>query len=342
MPNLTGLTRVASNIYRNSEGLYKAVVLTSTGPVRCLLSEAERDRDLLKIGKQPRKGAICSSAPQAGPCGYIAVIPCTRYQAVSGCIKMLSEVGFRRKSIVLFASNDTVASALRHTYGERATVAVGKRGLMPQRSCIDNFFPANTLLLSVDDDVSYLQRKEKGKSVKCTAADIRKLLKRSIADMKKHSANLWGLNASTSPRNMTQYDDEPGVSCGCVNGGLFGCHTIRTRAPGKLDIKVADDAARTLKYFKRDGVVLRYRGFALPSGAFERNSSAAASATRSAESSSSSVTRSLGSRSKRKRLEEKASKQLASLYPDLASYDKNRSGGRRLAWSQKRTKSSRG
>ena len=154
-----------------------------------------------------------------------------------------------------------------------------------------------------------------------------KLCRRATRDCAAKGAHLWGLNVSTRWQWMTLPADPPRESCGLINGGLFGLCLRELRAPASVNLHgVADDALRTLKNFRKDGVVLRYGGYSLPPGAFDRGP-----VTRSAV-----TAESARKGQKRTVCEKRASKALATAYPELASYDATATGGAALVWSQKR------
>ena len=159
--------------------------------------------------------------------------------------------------------------------------------------------------------------------------ELGSLCLRALKKCQAADAHLWGLNVTSAGRNMTLPGDEPRTSCGLVNGGCFGLQIRSIRSPGQVELHgVADDAARTAKNFHRDGVILRFGGYALPFSAFEHATKAGTS---------SQVTANLARKGQKRKLnEKKAAKSLGGVFPELLKFDASVDGLACFKWKQKR------
>jgi len=74
------------------------------------------------------------------------------------------------------------------TYGK---IIIGKKGLVQQRKCISQYFPVNTHIVSMDDDVQNVVKLKKDKLVKITNLDT--FFRKAFAKLRAEKLYLWGV-----------------------------------------------------------------------------------------------------------------------------------------------------
>jgi len=151
----------------------------------------------------------------------------------------------------------------RDDYWRDTQICVGKPGIREQRNYIVNSLPEGTHVVSLDDDVSDIKWKHRAGSFELQSLPegvLERLIFHAYATMRKHKAFIWGLNTSMNPLSM--WTDGISTRNGEVNGFCYGFINRHLR---QLQPQIADateDAERSLRFFRKDGVVLRYRMYA--------------------------------------------------------------------------------
>ncbi|CAE8706463.1 unnamed protein product, partial [Polarella glacialis] len=141
-------------------------------------------------------------------------------------------------------------------------VEVGRPGIREQRNYIQSSTPEGTYVVSFDDDVSdVLWKNQPGlqKLVPMPDGMLDKLFFHGYAFMRKYKAFIWGLNTTASANPLCLLPDGVSSRNGEING--FCCGFI-TRHLDELMPQIADateDAERSLRFFKHDRIILRYR-----------------------------------------------------------------------------------
>ncbi len=136
-------------------------------------------------------------------------------------------------------------------------IVVAEPGLCKARAFIRNYHPEGQRIVSFDDDVESLVWMD-GKKLK-ELTDLDGLIESAFGICERQDAKLWGVGPVPNPFYM-----ENSVSCGLkfLRGPFFGFindHDQKTYA--WLDDK--DDFERTIKYFIRDGKVVRFNNISM-------------------------------------------------------------------------------
>ena len=129
-------------------------------------------------------------------------------------------------------------------------IVVAKKGLVNARNFISDYFPEDTPIVQLDDDVSDLVRRTDAGGLE-VFTDFPSVITTAFAECRKTGRNLWGIAPVANGFFM-----KPTVTSDlkfCV-GHLWGCLN-------KRDVRVTmdfkEDYERSLKYAVRDGGVVR-------------------------------------------------------------------------------------
>eukprot|EP00927_Polykrikos_kofoidii_P033614 TRINITY_DN2843_c0_g3_i1.p1 TRINITY_DN2843_c0_g3~~TRINITY_DN2843_c0_g3_i1.p1 ORF type:complete len:833 (-),score=126.18 TRINITY_DN2843_c0_g3_i1:153-2651(-) len=149
--------------------------------------------------------------------------------------------------------------------GGEVEVVVGVPGIMHQRNFIVRSLPEDTYVISLDDDLTDVLWKQfptNGKGIQSALTTLPKgsferLIYHAHDLLRQYKANIWGLSASSNV--MSMWTDGVSTRNGEINGFFYG---FLNRHVLELQPRLGDateDAERSLRYFKHDRIVLRYR-----------------------------------------------------------------------------------
>jgi len=167
---------------------------------------------------------------------------------------------------IFVASNEEYDQYYRAIGKEWPNIIVGVLKLWKQRNFISRFFAEGTHVLSLDDDVEELyQCVATGKEdtsvetkLRClTAGGLEAIASDAKRRMQHSGAHLWSFSVSDNPFYMRL--NHVTKANGLCNGFFWGC---LNRHSEDLLLKFGDgheDVERSVRYFQKDGVVLRYR-----------------------------------------------------------------------------------
>lgn len=192
---------------------------------------------------------------------HIAILS---YKRPSICNKktltMLNQLGIDKKLINVFVVEqelDIYKSTLNPDFYNE--IIVGKLGLIPQKEFIENYYPAGTHIISIDDDISKL---DLSFSEYKTADEF---FKSAFEECKKSNAYIWGLYPICNPLCLTK--NRPITNhLVFIIGAFFGyinrpndpdlelslCKTVENGNGNKEDVE------RSIRYFLKDKKILRF------------------------------------------------------------------------------------
>lgn len=133
-------------------------------------------------------------------------------------------------------------------------IVVGKLGITNQRNFISDYFPEGQYVVSLDDDISSLQKVKGTKYVHIR--DLDKFFKDAHAILKKEGLYLWGVYPTKSLMYMyntvsTDLKFIPGFTHGYINRHLKELQ-MSPKAEGKEDIE------QSILFYQMDGGVVRF------------------------------------------------------------------------------------
>lgn len=130
----------------------------------------------------------------------------------------------------------------RHFYGR---IVVGVEGLAFQRNFIMNYFPENTIYISMDDDVTRIDS---------PFLSFLEIVRNGFARLNTNYAGLFGILPNDDKR---RYADHTSEHLNFIIGAFFMC---KAHHDVEIPLSEKDDYFRTILYFKKYGKVLRYKG----------------------------------------------------------------------------------
>jgi hypothetical protein len=193
---------------------------------------------------------------------YIIAIP--TYQRVKilkdRTIKLLEKHKISKNKIHLFVANQKEKIEYE-TVLKDYKIIVGEKGLKNQRNIIQNYFPANTNILQIDDDIKDLfvlrfnnnENKYKRKEM-VSIPDLDKFIKFAFQHTRDNGYFLWGVYPIDNEYFMY---DKISYDLRLIVGPFFGIIN-RHNNTLKNTIEEKEDVERTIKYYKKDNGVVRF------------------------------------------------------------------------------------
>jgi hypothetical protein len=171
-------------------------------------------------------------------------------------LKTLESGKVSKNKITIFVhTNDQKKQYLATCPGYNIIVS-NVTGLINQRNFITNYYPLNQYIISMDDDVRKIQELYISHDDKKKLIDVKHLPKLFIKLyqlMNKKGAYLWGVHYS----NPFFMKNEYALTFGFIDGGMYGYINRKLKELEINLVQYGDDTEIAVKYFKKDGVILR-------------------------------------------------------------------------------------
>ena len=190
---------------------------------------------------------------------YVVAIPTyKRYDEVTTkTLPTLKRGKVDKKRIFVFVANKSEERLYREkmdpdTYHK---IVVGKKGLVPQRRYISQYFPEGTKIVSMDDDVQNMIQLKRDDSLK-KISNLDSLFKRAFNTLTKHGLYLWGVypvknNLFMKRSVTTDLRFVIGVVHGYINRHSKDLYP-NMKSVGKEDIE------QSILFYLKDGGVVRF------------------------------------------------------------------------------------
>lgn len=190
---------------------------------------------------------------------YVVAIPSyKRYNEITKkTLPTLKKGKVPADKIYVFVANVTEGKLYREkmdpkTYGK---IVVGKKGLVPQRRYISQFFSEGTHIVSMDDDVQNMIRLTKDDKLK-HIPNLDTFFKKAFQTLKKKDLYLWGVypvknNLFMKRKVTTDLRFVIGVVHGYINRHSKDLYPS-LKSVGKEDIE------QSILFYLKDGGVLRF------------------------------------------------------------------------------------
>lgn len=184
---------------------------------------------------------------------YIIAIP--SYQRVdtlkNKTLQTLQLNNIDKEKIHIFVANEqeknSYSTLPQDLYGK---IVVGVPGLKNQRNFIFNYFPENTLIVSIDDDIKSIKRLVNDKLE--IISNLDQLIQESFQECKRNGLHLWGVYPIANSFFM-KAQKEKSLDTKFIIGHLFGI----INSPFRISCDLKQDYELSLYYSKLDGGVLR-------------------------------------------------------------------------------------
>merc|ERR1712112_157876 len=219
---------------------------------------------------------------------------------------------------------------------KNVNIIVGVDGILEQRNFIVKYYPEGKYIISIDDDVEcvYVKNVYNPKALDILpAGGIESIIFDAMARMSRYpKAHIWGLHSTAQKNFRNMRVDGISTRNGEINGFFYG---FRNRHNANLLPRFSnaiEDAERSVRYFARDGIVLRYRMYCCETRCFDNGAGLQHTFGQV------NVFDSLKESNDRRKDEEKvAAKQLHVAFPNLVSLPKEKAEAKTLTVEFKRT-----
>jgi hypothetical protein len=190
---------------------------------------------------------------------YVVAIPTyKRYDEITTkTLPTLKRGKVDKKRIYVFVANKTEEKLYREkmdpdTYHK---IVVGKKGLVPQRRYISQYFPEGTKIVSMDDDVQNMIQLKRDDSLK-KIANLDSLFKRFFKTLIDKNLYLWGVypvknNMFMSHKTTTDLRFIIGVVHGYIN------RHSKDLYPSMQSVS-KEDIEQSILFYLKDGGVSRF------------------------------------------------------------------------------------
>ena len=168
-------------------------------------------------------------------------------------LRLLQRYKVDPERVTIFVANDeeyrTYEAALAG--GPYTKLVVGEVGLCAIRNIIHTYYPENTYLVSLDDDLQRIFRRVDNKTFWEVFSLEQEVIGPAFRACERSGARLWGVYSASNPFFM-----KPRISLGLryIIGSLFGCIN-RHDCLVTLDDK--EDFERSILFYLADGAVCR-------------------------------------------------------------------------------------
>lgn len=188
---------------------------------------------------------------------YIITIP--SYGRASICnnktLKALNSLGIDKKLINVFVVKEEYTNYKKELNEEWYNeIIIGEKGLVQQREFINNYYPENSFIISIDDDIESLDLS----LTSYISAD--QFFKEAFELCVKECAYIWGLYPVFNPFFRKSKVDVT-TNLNYIIGAFYG-YINRNDNDLKLSLTTEcgnkEDVERTILYWLKDGKVIRF------------------------------------------------------------------------------------
>lgn len=188
---------------------------------------------------------------------YVVVVPSYRRAEIckNQTLAVLERLKVDKKRIHVFVANDEEEATYRSVLGNEYKIIVGVRGISDQRKFYHNYFPKDTRIVSIDDDMAELLELGEGELIP-TRYTLDEIVAIGYNNAEKHGARMWGINPT-----MNHFFLKNHISVGlryiCANFMGTYAHDWIFCDPDRRMTPTGEDHHSTLRGFTRYGAVVR-------------------------------------------------------------------------------------
>ena len=175
-------------------------------------------------------------------------------------LAMLKTANIKKKSVYVFVANKQELKRYNEVLDKNLyhKIVLGKKGLVPQRQFAMEYFKQGEHIVFFDDDVVEV---DLSLSKRFKSGTLDNFFKSAFNDCKKYKSFLWGPYPVYNPF-FRKPRPEMTTDLRFIAGPFFGIINRPKLKSIKLTITrhndQKEDVERTIRYFKNDGIVLRY------------------------------------------------------------------------------------
>lgn len=175
-------------------------------------------------------------------------------------LTMLKTANIKKKCVYVFVANKQELKRYNEVLDKNLyhKIVLGKKGLVPQRQFAMEYFKQGKHIVFFDDDVVEV---DLSLSKRFKSGSLDNFFKSAFIDCKKYKSFLWGPYPVYNPF-FRKPRPEMTTDLRFIAGPFFGIINRPKLKSIKLTITKhndqKEDVERTIRYFKNDGIVLRY------------------------------------------------------------------------------------
>lgn len=159
-------------------------------------------------------------------------------------------------------------------YWRGVEICVGTSGILNQRNHIAKTLPEGLYVVSLDDDVAEVHWKRYAGNVMkaletLPAGAFESLIFHAHDLMVRYRSFIWGLATTSSMNIRCMWTDGVSTRNGEINGFLYGFLNRHDPALMPVLADATEDAERSLRYFAKDKILLRYRMYCVETRCFQ-------------------------------------------------------------------------
>jgi hypothetical protein len=177
-------------------------------------------------------------------------------QIVSKTLRTLERQGVPANKITVFVADEEEKALYQKTIvdGSVKDIIVGVIGLVPQRNFISTYYPPNTHVVCMDDDVEKVYKATGSSQKDKQEINLPEFFEHAFNKMEEEKTSIWGIYAVDNPFFMVK-NEEATTPLKFLVGCLFGS---RTPFIPLLTQGCVEDKERTLRYYVKEGKTLRF------------------------------------------------------------------------------------
>jgi hypothetical protein len=184
----------------------------------------------------------------------IAIPSLSRYSIINSLtISTLEKHNINPNYVTIFVIQEEY-ELYKQVINEKYKIIVGRKGLVQQREFIENYYPPNTHILFLDDDIKSIDLSL------CKTSNLDHFIASAFNDAINNNTFIW----SVYPVFNKFFRETKTYQTFCLNYMVGAFYGIINR-PNDPDLKLCvttqgdkEDVERSILYFKKDGRTLRY------------------------------------------------------------------------------------
>ena len=181
-------------------------------------------------------------------------------------LNILTKHKITKSKIHIFVANEEEKEEYTKFLGKTYQIIVGKKGLKNQRNLIQDYFPVDTFVVQMDDDLKEIYQlvltnnsnKYKQKDMK-PIINLDKFIKCAFQHTINNGLFLWGVYPIDNAYFMS---DKITYDLRIIVGPFWG-YIIRHNNRLKNRIDEKEDIERTIKYYIKDNGVVRFNNISI-------------------------------------------------------------------------------
>lgn len=167
-------------------------------------------------------------------------------------IEFLRSCGVGRSNVTIFVNDSREASLYKNAFKGYRVVNCEAKGIGEIRNFIATYYPEGTQVLSIDDDIKYVvRRNDKYTSARFT--QLNWLVNKGFSLCKEHGTEMWGIYPIVNPYFMREgYSKDLKYIIAALYGTISNHDSFL-----QVTMDDKEDYERSIKYYLKFGSIIR-------------------------------------------------------------------------------------